>query len=237
AVIRPRRVLTSRDRRRREPLYLFMLLDSGRERVTLTFPGSTLEGEPMSPSIYVGEILRHYDPSPVLRVDRESRVRETGEFKRKTAQEWRNDGIDGRRAEFLLGSEIVRRSEWEWRGITRANLGSGFLPVDGVWSPSELNDLAACPFVFLARRRLKLRPTEVPDFEVPPSEVGNLAHRILREFYSHPVPESESSALARMEEVIERQLAPVDIDGQGPSIVIDPLLWRIRRPQLVRALF
>jgi hypothetical protein len=39
-----------------------------------------------------------------------------------------------------------------------------------------------------------------------------------------------------MQEVIRRQLAPVDIHGQGTSSVIDPSLWRIRRPQLVRAL-
>ena len=39
-----------------------------------------------------------------------------------------------------------------------------------------------------------------------------------------------------MQEVIARQLAPVDINGQGANSVIDPSLWKIRRPQLVRAL-
>src|SRR5262249_43585514 len=154
---------------------------------------------------------RHYDPTPVVRVDREVRVKEVGEFRRRAAQDWRNDRIDVSHAEQLLGAETVRRSLWEQSGIGRANLGQGFLQTNGVWNPSELNDLAACPFVFLARRRLKLRSIELPDFEVPPSEVGNMAHRILREFYSQPTPDSEQAALARMLEIIERQLAPVDI--------------------------
>jgi RecB family exonuclease len=39
-----------------------------------------------------------------------------------------------------------------------------------------------------------------------------------------------------MQEVIKRELAKVDINGQGSHTVIDPSLWRIRRPQLVSAL-
>src|SRR5262249_13073872 len=65
--IRPRRLMTSRDRNRREPLYLFMILDSAARRVTLTYSGSTLEGDPMYASVYVGEIARHYAESPVQR--------------------------------------------------------------------------------------------------------------------------------------------------------------------------
>ncbi|HYR41735.1 MAG TPA: 3'-5' exonuclease, partial [Terriglobia bacterium] len=60
ARIRPRRIMTFRDRNRKEPLYLFMILDSAARRVTLTYPGSTLEGETIYPSVYVGEIARHY---------------------------------------------------------------------------------------------------------------------------------------------------------------------------------
>jgi hypothetical protein len=66
--------------------------------------------------------------------------------------------------------------------------------------------------------------------------VGSLAHSILREFYSQPIPESMDEASARMQLIVDRQLARVDIDGQGPRTVIDPSLWKVRRPQLVRAL-
>src|SRR5262249_15676289 len=65
--IRPRRLMTARDRNRRVPLYFFMILDSATRRVTLTYPGSTLEGDPMYPSVYIGEIVRHYAESPIVR--------------------------------------------------------------------------------------------------------------------------------------------------------------------------
>jgi RecB family exonuclease len=110
------------------------------------------------------------------------------------------------------------------------------LPTDVSFNPSELDKLDDCPFIFLSRNRLKLRPADLPDFEVSPLEIGTLAHRILREFYAVPVGESEEQAGHRMQEVITRQLAAVDINGQGSHTVIDPSLWKIRRPQLVRAL-
>jgi RecB family exonuclease len=118
----------------------------------------------------------------------------------------------------------------------RADVGPGVLPADVKFSPSELDRLAACPFVFLARHRLRLQPADLPDFEVPARDIGSLAHRILREFYMEPVSASPHVAEARMDEIVRRQLARVDIDGQGPNSVIDPSLWKIRRPQLVRAL-
>ena len=59
--IRPRRLQNSRDRNRKEPLYLFLMLDSATEKITLTWPGSTLEGQAILSSIYLGEIKRHYD--------------------------------------------------------------------------------------------------------------------------------------------------------------------------------
>lgn len=234
-MVRPRHLMTSRDRNRREPLYLFLMLEAASERVTLTFPGSTLEGEPLYPSIYVGEILRHFDPPP-LSLPAPHPPRETGECLREIARAWQKNRIDETPVLHMLGPEIMRRAELERRGALRADLGAGALALDNVWSPSELNALSQCPFVFLARYRLRVRPRELPDFEVMPSEVGTMAHRILREFYSAPIGSDEQAAKARMEEIIARQLAPVDIHGQGPFSVIDPSLWRIRRPQLVRAL-
>jgi hypothetical protein len=234
-IIRPNRILTSRDRNRREPLQLFMTLDSASERATLTYPASTLEGEPIYPSIYLGEILRHFDPSPVA-VAGMLRPREIGEYSRDVARAWRNDSLSDDQAVALLGADIVRRAKLEQKGILRADVGESAVPVDVEWSPSELNCLDSCPFVFLARYRLRIKPSDLPDFEVSPMETGSLAHSILREFYAQPIPGSEVEAVARMQEIITRQLARVDIDGQGPSSVIDPSLWRIRRPQLVRAL-
>jgi hypothetical protein len=118
----------------------------------------------------------------------------------------------------------------------RARIARGALPLDVVWHPSELNSLSACPFVFLSRHRLNIRPSEAPDFEVPALEVGILAHEILRDFHSRPVPASADEARARMQEVIARRLSGADINGQGRYSVFDPSLWKIRRRQLVDAL-
>jgi hypothetical protein len=233
--IRPRRLMTARDRNRREPLYLFMILDSAARRVTLTYSGSTLEGDPMYASVYVGEIARHYAESPVQRAVA-GVPRADGEWRSRVAEEWHRGTLREESARSLLGDDIVERAKLESKGIHRARIGSGVLPLDGVWHPSELNSLSSCPFVFLARHRLKLRAAETPDFEVPALEIGILAHTILRDFYSQPVPASVDQARTRMNEIINRRLSATDVNGQGPHTVFDPSLWKIRRRQLVSVL-
>ncbi len=241
AAVGSRRLMTSRDRNRREPLYLFAILDSATKRATLTYPGNTLEGERLYPSIYVGEIARHFAESPVEVLGgpgghRPPLQRDRGEWLRAIADEWRTGSFTGERARQLLGDDIVRRVHLEAKGSARANFGAGALPIDGVWHPSDLNALSACPFVFLARHRLKLRAEEPPDFEVPASEVGILAHAILRDFYAAPATASIDETLARMDEIIARRLSAADVNGQGPYSVFDPALWKIRRRQLVAVL-
>ena len=233
--VRPRRLQSSRDRNRKEPLFLFLMLDSATQQVTLTWPGSTLEGETILSSIYIGEIERHYEEKLAAQPPA-TPPRDRGESLRAIAAAWREDRIDDFQALDLLGEDIIRRVRWQKRGMERGDLGMGVLSTDVLFSPSELNTLSDCPFVFLARHRLKIRAKDLPDFEVSPLEIGSFAHQILAEFYAVPVGTSEEQAVNRMQEVIERQLAPVDINGQGHRTVIDPSLWRIRRPQLVRAL-
>src|SRR5262249_9568234 len=149
--IRPRRLMTARDRNRREPLYFFMILNSATRGVTLTYPGSTLEGDPMYPSVYIGEIVRHYAESPIVR-DTAATPRSDGEWRSRIAEEWRKGTLVDARARALLGDDIVERAQPESKGIKRARFVGG-MPVDGVWLPSELKSLSSCPFVFLGRRR------------------------------------------------------------------------------------
>jgi hypothetical protein len=235
ARIRPRRLMSARDRSRKEPLYLFMTLDSATERVTLTYPSNNLEGDRTYPSVYIGEIERHYAESPIVRPGR-GPARSEGEWLSKVAEEWQRGRLHEDRARELLGSETFQRAKLESRGIMRARFERGLLPLDGVWHPSELNSLSQCPFVFLARHRLKIRSSETPDFEVPTLEIGVLAHVILRDFHSQPVPSSVTEARTRMNEIIARRLSAADVNGAGPYSVFDPSLWRIRRRQLVSAL-
>jgi hypothetical protein len=234
---RQHRLQNSRDKNRKEPLYLFLLLDSATEHVTLACPGSTLEGEAIQSSIYIGEILRHFEePYDAIFRSPVRQPREKGELWRSIAEAWQGGLLEDEHARNLLGEDVVRRAHWERRGIRRGDIGAGVLPVNVKFSPSELDKLEGCPFIFLARHRLRLHSADLPDFEVSPREVGSLAHRILRDFYSEPAGDSESRARERMQAIINRQLAAVDINGQGPNSVIDPSLWKIRRPQLVDAL-
>jgi hypothetical protein len=80
---------------------------------------------------------------------------------------------------------------------------------------------------------LKLRVQELPDLEVPASEIGILAHEILRDFYSQALPSSIEEARVRMNEIVTRRLSTADVSGQGPYSVFDPSLWKIRRRQLL----
>jgi ATP-dependent helicase/DNAse subunit B len=237
--IRPRRILTSRDNSRREPLYLFMILDSATHRVTLTYSGVTLEGEQMYPSPYIHEINRHFE-EPVVQlapeISRSSAARAKGEWLTRIAEQWQNGSFPPGRAQELLGAEIMSRVEREQNTIARTAVGRGLLPLDGVWHPSELNALAGCPFVFLARHRLRLRSFTTPDFEIPALEIGILAHNILRDFYSAPIPASFDAARKRMNESVARRLTNVDVNGQGTYSVFEPALWKIRRRQLVAVL-
>jgi hypothetical protein len=235
--IRPRRLLGSRDRNRREPLYLFMILDSAARRVTLTYPNSTLEGEPMYPSVYIQEILRHFEgDSGRLSNSQGERPFAESEWRSRVAGEWRKGTLTEERARTLLGTGIIDRAKLEAKGPVRAQVGRGVLPLDIVWNPSELNALDGCPFVFLARHRLRLRVVEAPDFEVPALEIGILAHAILKDFYLQQPPASVDKARELMAEVIGRGLAAADVNGQGPYSVFEPSLWKIRRSQLVAAL-
>ena len=250
ARLRPRRIMTSRDRNRKEPLYLFMILDSASNRVTITYPGSTLEGNTIYPSMYVREILRHYaDPvgavydrprshnSDIVRGHRPRlQPRSEGEWLSAVATEWRRGMITDDRARQLLGAGIVERVRIESNGKSRADIHRSVLPAGRVWHPSELNCLSACPFVFLARHVLRLQASEVPDFEVPPREIGILVHAILRDFYTESVPASPELADTRMNGIIQRRLAAADVNGQGPHSVFDPSLWKIRRQQVVSVL-
>jgi len=233
-LIRPRRLMMARDRNRREPLYLFMILDTAR-RVTLSYPAVTLEGDPIYPSVYIGELARHYSESPINQAS-EGPPRADGEWRSRVAQEWRRGTLIEDRARDLLGDDIVGRAKLESKGILRARIARNVLPLDGVWHPSELNALSSCPFVFFAGKRLKLRAAETPDFEVPALEIGIFAHAILRDFYAQPVPASVDEARARMNEVIARHLSAADVNGQGAYSVFDPSLWKIRRRQLVSVL-
>src|SRR5262249_39837971 len=145
-----------------------------------------------------------------------------GEWRTRIAEEWRRETLPEGRARALLGEQIVARAKLEAKGVMRGRIGRNVSPPGVIWHPSELNSMSSCPFVFLARHRLKIRAVEPPDFEVPAMEIGILAHIVLRDFYSQPIPLSVEEARRRMNEIIARRLSAADVNGQGPYSVFDP---------------
>ena len=131
ARIKPRRLFTARDRNRKEPLYLFMILDSATRRATLTYPGSTLEGETKYPSVYVREIARHFQDDPIIRPSPAApstngatlSARGEGEWLAAVADEWTKGSLTDERAVQLLGTDIVDRVKLEREGICASPAG------------------------------------------------------------------------------------------------------------------
>src|SRR6185503_12797139 len=117
-----KRLMTARDRNRREPLYLFMIMDSATRRATLSYPASTLEGDPIYPSAYIAEINRHYAEPPVMRSE-SGPARADGEFLSRVAEEWQRGTLSDDRARVLLGDDIVDRAKLEAKGAARSRLG------------------------------------------------------------------------------------------------------------------
>ena len=234
-VLRPRRLMSGRDRNRREPLYLFMVLDSA-PLVTLTYPRMNLAGDPLYPSIYIREIDRHYRTSVIERLLSGPAPLDHAGRLRALADGWRRGNQDADRGRELLGDDIMRRVVAEGKGVHRANVGVGEVPVGVAWHPSQIAALERCPFVFFARHPLGLESQDEPGLDIPIREIGILAHQILRDFHSTPVPVSIDAARNRMRRVVHQNLADVDIDRQGPTTLFDPATWPIRREQLVRAL-
>ena len=59
-------MMRSWEKNRREPLYLFMILDSA-AMVVLSYPKINLRGDSVSPAVYVREIERHYRVAQVIK--------------------------------------------------------------------------------------------------------------------------------------------------------------------------
>jgi RecB family exonuclease len=63
-----------------------------------------------------------------------------------------------------------------------APIEAGSQALSGAWSVSAVKDLAACPFLFLCGRMLKLKPLALTDTGIDPRLRGQVLHAILKTF-------------------------------------------------------
>jgi ATP-dependent helicase/nuclease subunit B len=147
---------------------------------------------------------------------------------RQTAQ------VEGLRKRYLLESRAAGGVDGAAFGdLSRSlDLQPRLLAPDHPWSPTMLEDLAACPFAFFAAHVLRLNPRVEPDYDVSPAFLGELAHDILAEYWRTEPPCDAAAAVQRMRGIAQRVLSG---RGHGPGAG-HPGFWRVRQAELLAIL-
>ena len=114
----------------------------------------------------------------------------------------------------------------------QADLRRRLLDPERPWSPTMLEDAAACPFLFFAKHLLRLRPRVEPDYDVSPLVLGELAHRVLANFFHTDLPPDAPAAVQRMRAVSAQVLAA---HRHEPGLG-HPGFWEVRKGELMAVL-
>jgi ATP-dependent helicase/DNAse subunit B len=142
--------------------------------------------------------------------------------------------IEGLRKGYLLSSSATVDLDPAPFGDIgrRIDLRRRFVDLQRPWSPTMLEDAAACPFAFFSEHVLRLAPRVAPDYDVSPATLGELAHRILAEFFHIEPPREVSAAVQRMRAVAGQVLAE---HSQRPTCG-HPGFWHLRQAELLAVL-
>jgi PD-(D/E)XK nuclease superfamily protein len=142
--------------------------------------------------------------------------------------------IEGGRKGYLLSpGSAVDFDPAPFGDISRQiDLRHRFLDPQRPWSPTMLEDAAACPFAFFSKHVLRLTPRLEPDYDVSPAALGELAHAILAEFFHSELPHDVSAAVQQMRAIAGEVLAPY---SHTPSCG-HPGFWHVRRAELIGVL-
>jgi hypothetical protein len=146
-------------------------------------------------------------------------------------QQWAH--IEAARKSYLLTAEPFNGHQGidpaPFGDIGRAfDLHGRFLDPQRPWSPTMLEDAAACPFTFFAKHVLHLVPRQEPDHDTNPLVLGTLAHAILAEFFQAEPPPNVPAALQCMHAITDRVLARY---SRAPQLG-HPGFWRVRQAEL-----
>jgi ATP-dependent helicase/nuclease subunit B len=107
-----------------------------------------------------------------------------------------------------------------------------FLDPQRPWSPTMLEDVAACPFAFFTKHVLRLASRIEPDYDVSPAILGELAHDILAEFFHTEPPRDVSLAVQHIRAIAGQVLAK---NGHDPRRG-HPGFWHVRKAELMAVL-
>lgn len=241
-----------------EKLLFYLLLSSARERVYIFYQRTDESGQIRVPSWYLSE-MRRGAPIQETRVPRrlvdKFSCSEFFENRLLTPKELAIRNIlEGKDPDTILsrfnlipglykqGAQSLRLHEKMTSGLTGFDGITG--PIERHWnrltrsgfSPTSLEGYARCPFSYFARHVLHLKRLERPDVisELPPSDIGNLCHRILKRFYGRGVdlfrPEKD------IKRFLEEDASEVFHEFQQTNPVGYPLLWEMLQERIVALL-
>ncbi len=142
--------------------------------------------------------------------------------------------IEGARKGYLLrASAMLEVDPAPFGDIGRQlDLRPRFLDPQRPWSPTMLEDAAACPFAFFTKHVLRLAPRTEPDYDVGPTILGELAHDILAQFFHTDPPRDVPVAVQRMHDIAEQVLA----HHRHDPWMGHPGFWQVRRAELMAVL-
>lgn len=253
-------LLTSKDRGREEPLLFFAALEACDGRCVLSHPGRDAEGEPLFPSSFIDEVLWHFrleeDASPcrtarggIIKPLASSLSRD--ELVRAAARVWARGNFpalddllerEGVPVSRLKETVRVERNRGPFLSGTGDREGPEFygdlgaagrgVPRDHPWTPTALQSLASCPFVFFAQFALGLEPREARGRDLDAREIGALVHEILRLFYAGGKEGSGPELRAALQSAARRVMGTWEEGGT----VGDPGYWRLRCREIAAAL-
>lgn len=153
------------------------------------------------------------DAAQALHAARIERLRETG-----TPSPWNGQVRDGALLEWLA-----------------TEFGD-----DRLWSPTQLEEFAKCPWAFFSKRLLRIEQREDPDDELAPSVRGTVLHDALHRFYDAAralrggpvflVPDDADWALPLLDDAVA---AAMDAEG-ARGWLGHPSLHDARRAELAR---
>jgi len=217
-----------------------------RERLLLTRPYLTDDGQSWEPSPYWDEVLRLVK-APVLRLRPQdplplAEVASLPEALSTTAQRragWPSTlpGWD----RVLQAAGVVRAREAAdptgspWDGdLTAAvsTLAAHYNP-DHVWSASRLEAYATCPYLFFASSVLGLEPSPVPTEGYDIRILGTIYHAVLEETYRRALPGADPN---RLHALLPGVAAEVLDAAPGKYAFRPAALWTRQREELTRIL-
>lgn len=257
--------------RQHDETYLFLLACAVADtRLTLSVPTMDPGGEPLPRSHYVDEVARLFAPGALPVRERtlsqiipppqeivclrelleyvtdqqapdllEAVLPQLGDAERELAAHARAmAAVEQQRYDFATPFES---HDGVLHGAAlRAELVRRFGP-DHKWSASALGLYGGCPFRFFLERVLRLQPLEMPQEEVEVSDLGTLAHRILRRFFAahkaqHADKPLSAQDLGQAQEAMRRQVAETFAEWERQGLVTHRKLWELARQRLAEDL-